>query len=367
MEFWLTVSKLIVFLYIVFSYIHSNVTNLPWVIFTLLSYFCVNVVISILKKDAYKKILIGISIGIIILFTWQIHPLFILFLPLNSYEIVSYCMKKKWQIYFIMILPIVFADESVRMTYGLIATFCFLIVTMADLYIARLLQFEMQNDKMRKDMQRLTKSLHENKEYIRQSEYTFKLEERNRLSQEIHDKIGHSMTGALIQMEAAKRLMELDKVKAAELLQNAIHISKDGIESIRITLKNMKPPTEQIGIHRMKLFIDEFASKHEIKIPFVYKGNLDVISPIQWKVIGENVTEALTNAMKYAEATVVSIDIHVLNKMVKVQVKDNGKGAPLVKKGLGIIGMEERTASVNGTVIVDGTSGFSVTMLLPIQ
>ncbi|MCV5791418.1 histidine kinase dimerization/phosphoacceptor domain-containing protein, partial [Escherichia coli] len=98
---------------------------------------------------------------------------------------------------------------------------------------------------------------HENKEYIRQSEYTFKLEERNRLSQEIHDKIGHSMTGALIQMEAAKRLMEIDKEKSAELLQNAIYISKDGIESIRITLKNMKPPTEQIGIHRMKLFIEE--------------------------------------------------------------------------------------------------------------
>ncbi len=76
-----------------------------------------------------------------------------------------------------------------------------------------------------------------NKEYIRQSEYTFKLEERNRLSQEIHDKIGHSMTGALIQMEAAKRLMGIDKEKSAELLQNAIHISKDGIESIRITLK----------------------------------------------------------------------------------------------------------------------------------
>ncbi|SDZ14373.1 histidine kinase [Bacillus sp. 166amftsu] len=367
MEFWLIVSKLIVFLYIVFSYIHSNVTNLPWVIFTLLAYFCVNVTISILKKDAYKKILIGISISIIILFTWRIHPYFILFLPLNLYEIVSYYIEKKWPLFFIMIIPIVFTDESVRMTYGLITAFCFLVLTMADLYIARLLKFEMQNDKMRKDMQRLTKSLNENKEYIRQSEYTFKLEERNRLSQEIHDKIGHSMTGALIQMEAAKRLMEIDKEKATELLQNAIHISKGGIESIRITLKNMKPPTEQIGIHRMKLFIDEFASKHEIKIPFVYKGNLDTISPIQWKVIGENVTEALTNAMKYAEATVISIDIHVLNKVVKVQVKDNGKGAHLVKKGLGIIGMEERTASINGKIIVDGTSGFSATMLLPIQ
>ncbi|MES5894790.1 MULTISPECIES: sensor histidine kinase [Bacillus cereus group] len=366
MEFWLTVSKLIVFLYIVFSYIYANVANLPWVIFTLLIYLSVNVMISIFKKDTYKKILICMSIGVVMLFTWRVHPFFILFLPLNLYEITSHYIEKKWPLFVIMMLPITITDESIRMTYGLIVAFSFLALTMADIYISRVLKLESQNDKMRKDMQRLTKSLNENKEYIRQSEYTFKLEERNRLSQEIHDKIGHSMTGALIQMEAAKRLMEIDKEKSAELLQNAIHISKDGIESIRITLKNMKPPTEQIGIHRMKLFIEEFAGKHDVNIPFVYKGNLDMISPIQWKIIGENVTEALTNAMKYADATVISIDIHVLNKMVKVQVKDNGKGAALVKKGLGIMGMEERTASVNGKIIVDSTSGFSVTMLLPI-
>ncbi|MDM5154310.1 histidine kinase [Bacillus sp. DX1.1] len=367
MEFWMILSKLIVFMYIVFSYVHSNVTNLPWVIFALLLYLCVNVTISILKKDVFKKTIIGVSIFITILFTGQIHSLLILFLPMNLYEIVSYYINEKWLIFLIMILPIMFIDESVQMTYGLIATFGFLIFTMANLYTARLLKLEMQNDTMRKNMQRLTKSLNENKEYIRQSEYTFKLEERNRLSQEIHDKIGHSITGALIQMEAAKRLLGVDKDKAEELLQNAIHISKDGIESIRITLKNMKPPTEQIGIHRMKLFIDEFGTKHDIKIPFVYKGNLDAISPIQWKIIGENVMETLTNAMKYADATVISIEIHVLNKVVKVQVKDNGKGAHFVKKGLGIIGMEERTASINGKIIVDGTSGFSVTMLLPIQ
>ena len=56
-----------------------------------------------------------------------------------------------------------------------------------------------------------------------------------------------------------------------------------------------------------------------------------------------------------------------LNKMIKVEVKDNGKGTAIIKKGLGIMGMEERTASVNGKIIVDSTSGFSVTMLLPIR
>lgn len=56
MEFWLTVSKLIVFLYIVFSYIHLNVTNLPWIILTLLLYLSVNVLISIFKRYVQKHI-----------------------------------------------------------------------------------------------------------------------------------------------------------------------------------------------------------------------------------------------------------------------------------------------------------------------
>jgi signal transduction histidine kinase len=221
---------------------------------------------------------------------------------------------------------------------------------------------------MRIYLQRLSKNLHENKEYMRQSEYTYRLEERNRISQQIHDSIGHSMTGALIQMEAAKSLLSIDQVKAGELLQNAINISKEGIEDIRITLKNMKPTTEQLGLQRLKLMIEEFSVQHDLRMPFLYKGNIDLITPIQWKIISENITEALTNALKYSGATEISIEIYVLNKLIRVEVKDNGRGigSGKVVKGLGIVGMEERTASVKGTIIVDGTNGFSVTTLLPL-
>ena len=95
---------------------------------------------------------------------------FILFLPLNLYEI-TFHIEKKWQLFIIMMIPITFTDESIRMTYGLIVAFSFIVLTMAERYISRVLKLESQNDKMRKDMQRLTKSLNENKEYIRQSEY----------------------------------------------------------------------------------------------------------------------------------------------------------------------------------------------------
>jgi len=366
MELWFILSKLIVWVYVAVCYVYSDNTAISWFVFSSLVYFCINMVIYIVKKDTVKKGAVLLSICLILTASFYIYPLFILLLPINLYEFASGHIRKKWMLFLLLLLPIFFVPEDVYPIYGLVASFTFMGVTMAKQYTFRTEQLEDRLDKMRKDMQRLTKSLNEYHEYIKQSEYTLQLEERNRLSQEIHDKIGHSMTGALIQMEAAKRLMDMDKGKAKELLQNAIHISKEGIENIRMTLKQIKPPSEQIGMNRVRLFIEEFSAKHHIRIPLVCKGDLEVISPIQWKIIYENITEALTNAMKYAEATVVSVEIHVLNTLIKVEVKDNGKGAEKIKKGLGIMGMEERAASVNGTVIVDGTKGFSVTTLLPI-
>jgi signal transduction histidine kinase len=243
-----------------------------------------------------------------------------------------------------------------------------MIYMVIDLYSERLNRLREQTDVMRKNIQRLVNRLSSNEEYLRQSEYTYRLEERNRISQEIHDHIGHAMTSALIQMEASKRLMETGETEQAlSLLQNAIQISKAGIERIRVTLKNMKPAKEQIGINRIKLMASEFASKHHIAVPLTHKGNLDVITPLQWKVLYENASEALTNVLKYAEATMVSIEIHVFNKFIKMVVKDNGKGAEKIKRGLGIIGMEERTAALNGQIITDGSDGFSVTTLLPLD
>jgi signal transduction histidine kinase len=366
MEFWIIISKLILLVYLGARFIYANHTNISWIVFFILLYLCINIAIYIVKGSTAKRIIILLSILINIISFKVVDPLFILLLPLNICELASYYISSKWKVLLLLLIPIFFMKESMVLLYGFTAMPNFVIFTILEKYTSRLTKLESQMDKMRKDMQRLTKSLYENNEFIRQSEYTFKLEERNRLSQVIHDKIGHSMTGALIQMEASKRLIETDKEKAKELLQNAINISKDGIENIRITLKNMKPPTEQMGINRLKLFIDEFSAKHHLHIPFVFNGKLEVITPIQWKIIHENITEALTNALKYSDASTISIEINVLNAIARVVVKDNGKGAEKIKKSLGIIGMEERTASINGKIIVDGANGFSVTMLLPV-
>lgn len=360
-------TKLILLIYLAGTYAWSNSKAIPWVVLALLIYFCMNILYYIFKNEAIKKVLLLITILAILLSAHFVYSFLILLFPLNLFELAAYFTQKKWLLIILALIPDFFIKEELLTNYSLITFFCFVIYSMARHYNERIKKYEEQTDKLRKMGQNLSKRLNENKEYMRQSEYTYKLEERNRLSQEIHDKIGHSMTGALIQMEAAKHIVATDKEQAVNLLQNAINISKDGIEEIRLTLKNIKPPAELMGVSRIKLYIEEFASKHGIKVPFTFNGNLDNITPIQWKVIRENLGEALTNALKYADATVVSIEIQVLNKFVKMEVKDNGKGSPKIKKGLGIAGMEERTAALNGTIIVDGSNGFSVTTLLPVE
>jgi len=58
--------------------------------------------------------------------------------------------------------------------------------------------------------------------------------------------------------------------------------------------------------------------------------------------------------------------VEVLNTLIKVEVKDDGIGCFRIEKGLGLSGIEERTMNLNGKVIFDGSSGFSVIILLPI-
>jgi signal transduction histidine kinase len=98
-----------------------------------------------------------------------------------------------------------------------------------------------------------------------------------------------------------------------------------------------------------------------------YNGELKEISNIQWNIINRSVKEALTNTTKYAKASEVKVKIQILNKLIKVEIKDNGIGNLTINKGLGLRGIEERCENISGKVIVDGSDGFSVILLLPTQ
>ncbi|WP_274650560.1 sensor histidine kinase [Paenibacillus humicola] len=367
MEGWAISYKAVLLLYVFgaafFDGGHTAGQELELLSFLL--YVCLNIAVYIWRGKRPKQAMIGLSIALAALCASSLHPLFALLLPFNIYELAAFHIKRGRLLIPLALLPALFITRPLLLQYGFAAVSGYLLFAMMRLFAARFAKFEQSQETMRADIQRLSQVLNENEEYLKQSDYTARLEERNRLSQQIHDQVGHAMSGALIQMEASKRLLASNAEQASQLLQNAIAISKDGIESIRQTLKSTKPPIEQLGINRLRLAIDEFTGTHGLAASLTHSGDLDAITPLQWKIIQENMAEAMTNAVKYAGATRIEADVTVLNTFIKAVVADNGKGAAKVVKGLGIIGMEERAAAVNGTVIVDGTRGFSVTTLIP--
>jgi signal transduction histidine kinase len=369
MDYWLLGNKTALLIYVIaISYFYSAAA-LPWLVPAYLFYMIVNLAVPIFKSHRFRTFFAVLSIGLVLLFAVRLDPVFALLLPANVYEIILYSAIHTNPILRLppMLLPGLFLPGEQVAAYLLAALLSFLLLTSAQQHAQRLVRLEEERDRLQGELHQLTRSLHEDRELHRQSAYVVQLEERSRLSQQIHDEVGHAMAGALIQMEASKRMMSADPAKAQYLLDNAIMISKQGLERIRMTLKGLKPRSEELGINRLRLLADETSAKHAIDATVTYTGDIDTITPLQWSIIHQNAVEAITNSLKYSEATAIRIEIGVLNRMIKCVVEDNGKGADKIKKGLGIVGMEERAASAGGTVLVDGSKGFRVTTLLPIR
>ncbi|USG66600.1 histidine kinase [Brevibacillus ruminantium] len=367
MEYWTIWNKATVLGYIITASFLAHLTSeiSPWLILGYLLYLAVNITIPIFKKTKPKQMLVGLSAVLVVTSGICLEPLFLLLLPIHVYELSSWSGTRTIYAFLIMLILLFLIPLELIPLYLLSGLLSYLLFAGVHELGDKLRRMEEEREKMRADLQRLTRSLSENNEYIRQSAYTIKLEERNRLSQQIHDDVGHAMAGALIQMEASRRLLAINQDKASELLGNAIAIAREGLERIRLTLKDVKPRPEEMGINRLRLFVDELSAKETVTATLTFDGDIDVISPLQWKIIQQNATEAVTNSLKYAKATAINIEVQVLNKLIKAVVSDNGIGVDKVVKGLGILGMEERAASVGGTVIVDGNKGFRVTTLLP--
>ncbi|MBW9149617.1 two-component sensor histidine kinase [Clostridium sp. CM028] len=369
MENWIILNKLILLIYVSsllvkgnFDYPCSNYI----VIISLLFYVIINVSKSLISNNKCKLIFLSISILELLICNFFVTPIFFILLPLNLFEIFVGKIKLIF-ILFVLLISIfiinkhfIVCEYSFASLFSLVAYYFILIIE------NKMKKLTIKNDELKEKNYRLLMSLNNQMEYKNQIIYTSQLQERNNIAQEIHDKLGHSISGSLMQLEAAKLIMDKDSNQSKAIIQTTINVLRDGMDSIRYTLKNIKPEAEQLGINKIKLLVDEFNNKTKINANLYYSNNLDRISYIEWKVICDNIKETFTNIIKYSEAKNVKVNVEVLNTLLKVEIKDDGIGCIIIKKDLGLSGIEERTMNLNGKVILDGSSGFSVIILLPI-
>lgn len=187
------------------------------------------------------------------------------------------------------------------------------------------------------------------------------VKERNRIAREIHDNVGHSIAGILLQLQASQKLFERDKDKSRELLNKSIAELSNSLTLLRDTVHNIRP-SESLGIEYIKRIIENF---NFCPIDFKYTGDFNTLSAGQLEMLRTNMKEALTNASKYSRATKVDISIDINDKFIRLYIRDNGIGCTNIKEGLGISGMKERIKNIGGSISISSDNGFIIVCIIP--
>lgn len=291
--------------------------------------------------------------------------IFLLF-PILFFELLKNKLSLEKSIAFLSLIMIVFFKRDIG------NIFIYIVLLTLYLYEIKGREEENKNLKAIKKDNRKEKFIMEEKvsnfnKYLEQNEVVISLRERNIMAQKLHDHLGHRITSSIMQLEVTKETLGKDNEISKKYLLSAMENLRNGMEEIRVVLRNLKPSEKTITVENIKNLLLEFQYNSGIKINFHLEGKLENLGTKRLIVIEENIKEALTNALKYSKASYINVSILIYNKVARVEIKDNGQGAKNIKKGLGLIGIEERLEKINGNMKIDGSDGFTLNMILNLE
>jgi signal transduction histidine kinase len=206
--------------------------------------------------------------------------------------------------------------------------------------------------------------------YALQIEDIATLQERNRIAREIHDALGHSLTAFNLHLEGALRLLDRNPVKAKTLLKEAQDLGKATLQDVRrsVTILRTDPLHDRSLAAAVQVLCEDHARSTRTQ-PTCQFQTL-ALSPAQTTVVYRMIQEALTNIAKYANATIVTIDLAQQAEQVTLKIQDNGVGFALAQThmGFGLQGMRERITSLDGQleIITRPNQGCQIIATFPI-
>ncbi len=190
--------------------------------------------------------------------------------------------------------------------------------------------------------------------------------EQSRISADLHDDIGSTLSSISIYSELASKFYTSEPVKAQDMIQKISGHSRDLMERMEDIIWSLKSvDQESISIkNRITQYTkDSFAeSTISIDIEIDDMVNVIMISNKMRKNLLLVSKEALHNIAKYSNATAMKISMGVDNNTIAFEISDNGVGFDSAnsKKGNGLINIKKRIIEMNGNVEIISSLGHGV-------
>jgi len=213
--------------------------------------------------------------------------------------------------------------------------------------------------------ERLAASMRENAEAFAE---TMILEERHRITGSIHDKVGHTLSATIIQLEAAKRLIVKDQELAGEKLNISQDLVRKGLEDIRESVRLLREDAGHYDLNgAIGALIRDTEQSHDC---FVEKqiGTLpDNLTLLQKRVVFQAVQEGLNSGLKQNKPVHFSLSVRSELAVIVMELTRYDAVFASSDFDFGFHAVAERAAQLGGSLTaIQGEQGAMLKLSLPI-
>lgn len=234
------------------------------------------------------------------------------------------------------------------------------------IYIANEVQ---ENERMTQELIMVHQVNHELENYAAVSEKIAEDKERKRLAREIHDTLGHALTGIAAGVDACIAMIDINPQATKKQLMVISKVVRQGIVDVRNSLNKLRPGAlEQHGFKgAIENMIEEFTSVSNLTISLDYRLDKVDFENTKEDILFRVIQESVTNAVRHGDATHIDISLYIEDNSLYLKIQDNGQGCEEIHYGFGLKQMKERLGMINGKVAYDGHHGFLTIVTIPLQ
>jgi signal transduction histidine kinase len=193
-------------------------------------------------------------------------------------------------------------------------------------------------------------------------------EERKQISRELHDEVVQPLVSLNLELAA------LGKGAAPALKRRIVHAQKlveKSVSEVHRFARKLRPTMlDDLGlIPALHAYNKSLAERKKLKICLTAFAGVEALGEAERTVLFRVAQEALTNVVRHAHATQVTMNLSEVAGAVRLEISDDGKSFPVEKvasaknpKRLGLLGMKERLEMVGGSLVIESVPGAGTTV-----
>jgi len=225
-------------------------------------------------------------------------------------------------------------------------------------------------DKLRVSEGKLIVANEELEGYLQSIEEITLLKERNRISREIHDSVGHALSTAMIQLSAMEAVADKEGSSLKGMAGNLRSFINESFQDVKKAVRELRPDEydNYQGLLRLQEICKNFEKLSGVRVKtIVSKGEWN-LSTKQINHLYRITQEVLSNSLRHGKATEVKVVMNFTSEEFVMSFNDNGVGTDnIIESGLGLKNIKERAAEIDAIVDMKSAlgNGFFVKIIVP--